>query len=131
MSQKYYHLRRESLHKFYATFCIASLTLLVTNAMNHSLKMSFCFIDTIKKAVSVSLCCYKTEVCVVPYSRDVIMDFCDSPLKHQSRLQQTTFINIFFLFFCFSEKIRLDVSSESSAWQRIHMKNQAFFFFER
>ena len=42
----------------------------------------------------------------------------------QSRLQQATFINI---FYCFSEKIRLDVSSESSARQRIHMKNQALF----
>ena len=30
-------------------------------------------------------------------------------------------------FHCFSEKIRLDVSSESSASQRIHMKNQALF----
>ena len=29
------------------------------------------------------------------------------------------------LFHCFTEKIRLDVSSESSARQRIHMKNQA------
>ena len=29
--------------------------------------------------------------------------------------------------YCFSEKIRLDVSSESSARQRIHMKNQALF----
>ena len=28
----------------------------------------------------------------------------------------------------FSEKIRLDVSSESSARQRTHMKNQASFF---
>ena len=28
---------------------------------------------------------------------------------------------------CSSEKIRLDVSSESSARQRIHMKNQALF----
>ena len=46
------------------------------------------------------------------------------PLKRQSRLQQTTFINF---FHCFSEKIRLDVSSESSARQRIHMKNQALF----
>ena len=36
-----------------------------------------------------------------------------------------TFINIFSLFF--SEKIRLDVSSESSARQRIHMINQALF----
>ena len=34
-----------------------------------------------------------------------------------------TFINIF----CFSEKIRLDVSSDSSARQRSHMKNQALF----
>ena len=42
-------------------------------------------------------------------------------LKRQSRLQQTAFINIF------SEKIRLDVSSESSARQRIHMKYQALF----
>ena len=50
------------------------------------------------------------------------------PLKRQLRLQQTTFLNF---FHCFSEKIRLDVSSESSAWQRIHMKNQALFFFER
>ena len=30
-------------------------------------------------------------------------------------------------FHCFSEKIRLDVSSDSSAGQRIHMKNQALF----
>ena len=36
---------------------------------------------------------------------------------------------IHFFFHCFSEKIRLDVSSESSARQRIHMKNQALFFF--
>ena len=33
----------------------------------------------------------------------------------------------FFIFFSYSEKIRLDVSSESSARQRIHMKNQALF----
>ena len=32
-----------------------------------------------------------------------------------------------YLFHCFSEKIRLDVSSESSAGQRIHTKNQALF----
>ena len=30
-------------------------------------------------------------------------------------------------FHCFSEKIRLDVSSDSSARQRIQMKNQALF----
>ena len=47
------------------------------------------------------------------------------PLKRQSRLQQTTFINIFFQ--CVSEKIRLNVSSESYARQRIHMTNQAIF----
>ena len=32
-----------------------------------------------------------------------------------------------FFFIVFSEKIRHDVSSESSARQRIHMKNQALF----
>ena len=32
-----------------------------------------------------------------------------------------------YFFVCFSEKIRLGVSSESSARQRIHMKNQALF----
>ena len=32
-----------------------------------------------------------------------------------------------YIFFFFSEKISLDVSSESSARQRIHMKNQALF----
>ena len=33
-----------------------------------------------------------------------------------------------YIFFrCISEKIRLDVSSESSARQRIHKKNQALF----
>ena len=32
-----------------------------------------------------------------------------------------------YFFHCFLEKIRLDVSSESSARQRIHMKNQALF----
>ena len=32
-----------------------------------------------------------------------------------------------YFFHCFSEKISLDVSSESSARQRIHMKNQALF----
>ena len=32
-----------------------------------------------------------------------------------------------YFFHLFSENIRLDVSSESSARQRIHMKNQALF----
>ena len=35
------------------------------------------------------------------------------PLKRKSQLQQTTLINTF--FYCFLEKIRLDVSCESSA----------------
>ena len=35
-----------------------------------------------------------------------------------------------YFFRCFSEKIRLDVSSESSVRQQIHMKNQAFFSLE-
>ena len=42
-----------------------------------------------------------------------------------SRLQQMTFINIFALFF--RENKRLDVSSESSARQRIHLNHQALF----
>ena len=32
-----------------------------------------------------------------------------------------------YFFHCYSEKLRLDVSSESSAGQRIHLKNQALF----
>ena len=32
-----------------------------------------------------------------------------------------------YFFHCFSEKIRLDVSSELSARQRVHMTNQALF----
>ena len=35
--------------------------------------------------------------------------------------------HLLIFFHCFSEKVRLDVSSESSARQRIHMKNQALF----
>ena len=45
-------------------------------------------------------------------------------LMCQSRLQQTAFINI---FYCFSEKLRLDISSESFTRQRFHIKNQALF----
>ena len=45
-----------------------------------------------------------------------------------SRLQQTTVLNIFSLFFFFfSEKIRLDSSFESSSSQRFHVKYQALF----
>ena len=46
-------------------------------------------------------------------------------VKCQSRLQQITFMKIFFQ--CLSEKIRLDISCESSARQRIHMTHQALF----
>ena len=35
--------------------------------------------------------------------------------------------NIHKYFHCFSEKIRLDISCESSARQRIHIKHQGFF----
>ena len=42
----------------------------------------------------------------------------------------TTAANDFYKYFfhCFSEKIRLDVSSESSARQRIHMKKSGLIF---
>ena len=36
-----------------------------------------------------------------------------------------------YFFHCFSEKIRLDVSSEFSAKQRIHKKYQALFFLQK
>ena len=42
-------------------------------------------------------------------------------LTRQSQLQQRTFIN------SFSEKTRLDILCESSAWQRIQMKHHALF----
>ena len=35
--------------------------------------------------------------------------------------------NIFFVFYSFLEKIRLDMSCESSAKQTVHMKCQALF----
>ena len=47
----------------------------------------------------------------------------DKSKKIKCRLLQF----LFGAFHRFSEKIRLDVSSESSARQRIHMKNQALF----
>ena len=50
-------------------------------------------------------------------------------LKRQSRLQRTTFIDTFFYFFL--KKIKLYISCEYSARQRIHMKLQAFKFFEK
>ena len=36
-------------------------------------------------------------------------------------------IHKYFFIFFFLEKIRLDISCEFSAWQRIHMKHQAAF----
>ena len=33
--------------------------------------------------------------------------------------------SLIYFFHCFSDKIRLDILCESSAWQRIHMKHQA------
>ena len=46
------------------------------------------------------------------------------PLKHQTKLQQTT---LYFFSFCLLKKIRLDFSCEFSARQRIHMKHQVLF----
>ena len=43
----------------------------------------------------------------------------------------TTAADDIIFFNCFSEKIRLDVSSESSARQRIQMKKSSLIFFER
>ena len=43
-----------------------------------------------------------------------------SPLKHQTKIAADILIFYFYL----SKKIRLDVSSESSAKQRIHLKHQ-------
>ena len=45
------------------------------------------------------------------------------PVRRQLRLQQMTVLNIFSLF---SEKMELDISCESSARQKIHLKHQAF-----
>ena len=67
--------------------------------------------------------CHTFNSCVATYNNG----HCQfSPIKRQSRLQQTTFINVFIVF---SQKIRLGVSNESSARQRqrIHVKNQALF----
>ena len=50
------------------------------------------------------------------------------PLRRQLRVQQATVLNIFFLF---SEKIRLDISCESSARQKIHIKHQAAYFLQK
>ena len=46
-------------------------------------------------------------------------------LKAQSRLQETTLLNILNYF---SQKISHDISSESSAWQTIHKKYQDIFY---
>ena len=50
--------------------------------------------------------------------------------KIQEQEQHSTAADHIHKFFSlFSEKIRLDVSNESSARQRIHMKHQALFSF--
>ena len=46
----------------------------------------------------------------------------NTALKRQTKLLQMTLY-----FFTFSKEIRLDVSCESSALQRIHMKYQVLF----
>ena len=65
-------------------------------------------------------------IIIINYYYYKLLSFQDIPLtlKCQSRLQQTTVLNI---FHCFSDKIMLDTSCEFSAWQRIHMKHQALF----
>ena len=60
-------------------------------------KTSAANLDTAKSKIYISIRIF-TSAC----ERSEI----DNPLKRQSRLQQTTFINIFSFFF--SEKIRLD-----------------------
>ena len=57
--------------------------------------------------------CYQTAISIAEHRF--------KPLESQSPLQQMTFID-------FQRKIRLDISCESSARQRIHMKYQAIFF---
>ena len=50
------------------------------------------------------------------------------PLKRQTKIAAD---DILIFYFYLSKKIRLDVSSDSSAWQRIHMKkNHALFSLE-
>ena len=61
---------------------------------------------------------------VIQYSMTMNRKLLLLALKVPTQLQQTTFWN---LFIPFSEKIWLDISCESSAWQMIHMKFQALF----
>ena len=46
------------------------------------------------------------------------------PLKRQVKFVGDRILNF---FYCFSEKISLDISCESSAWQMIHMNYQDLF----
>ena len=48
----------------------------------------------------------------------------NQPLKRQTKIAAD---DTLMFYFYLSKKIRLDVSSESSAWQRIHMKHQVLF----
>ena len=50
-----------------------------------------------------------------------------SPLKLKAPIATAADDMYRYFFYCFSEKINLDVSSESSDRQGIYMKNQALF----
>ena len=59
---------------------------------------------------------------VIIFQQSSVRSFFKAPIT----TAETTFINTFSLFF-FSEKIRLDISYESSAGQRIHIKHRVYF----
>ena len=40
-------------------------------------------------------------------------------------------LNFWYIIIYFSEKISLDISCESSAWQMIHMKSQDFILWKK
>ena len=78
-------------------------------------------IKSVVQSVSASsACCFYWARKVVQFSQNIVLT-----LKAPITTAADDIHKIF--FHCFSEKIRLDVSSESSARQRIHMKNQALF----
>ena len=57
-----------------------------------------------------------------------VMEMLTIPLKCQAKIAaDDTLIVFFFFYFYLLKEIRLDVSYESSARQRIHMKNQVLF----
>ena len=57
------------------------------------------------------------------------LELCHTSMYLTLKAPVTTAADNIYKYFlhCFSEKIRLDVTSESSARQRIHKKNQALF----